>query len=107
MISNPHYLFGRPEVSRHPMPIRNQSVDTAWLGEPEHQIGFALLGMDRMGCGAPQPRHKVARGDECTSVEKLSLTALHTKIVAKPIVTDVLSDPAVGQAESKPGHGSL
>lgn len=96
VISNPQYLFGRPDVSRHPMPIRNQSVDAARLGEPEHQIGFALLGMDRMGCGPPQSRLDVARGDKCTSVEKLSFTALHTKIVAKLIVLDVLSDPAVG-----------
>lgn len=107
VISNPHYLFGRPEVSRHPMPIRNQSVDAALLGEPEHQIGFALLGMDRMGCGAPQPRLEVARGDRCTSAERLSFTALHTEIVAKLIVLDVLSGPAVGQTETGPGHGAL
>lgn len=90
VISNPDYLFGRPEVSRHPMPIRNHPVNAALLGEPEHQIGFVLLGMDRMGCGAPQPRLEIARGDRCTSAERLSFTALHTKIVSMLIALDVL-----------------
>ncbi|MEE8659050.1 hypothetical protein CGLAMM_00025 [Acetobacteraceae bacterium EV16G] len=90
VISNPLYLFGRPEVSPHPMPIRNRSDDTVLMGEQAHQVGFVLLGMDRMGCGAQRPHFKVARGDRCTSAEKLSFAALHTEIVSKLIALNVL-----------------
>ncbi|UYH51964.1 hypothetical protein N5W20_03665 [Candidatus Kirkpatrickella diaphorinae] len=104
VISNPQYLYSRPEVSLHPMPIRNRTAEAAYIGEQTHQINFILLGMDHMGCGAPQPRRKVARGDACISAKKLTFRALYAQFVSKLMVLDVLSDPKIGRAETRPGN---
>ncbi|UYH51960.1 hypothetical protein N5W20_03645 [Candidatus Kirkpatrickella diaphorinae] len=106
-IYNPDFLYALPESSRYPMPVRNATVEEAVVAEDPHGVGFIPGAIVPDGCNAQPRRLGATPSTSCLPLKRVPLSTLHSRMIAKMIVTGILTGTSSGQLWSVPGHDEL